>query len=376
MVKILPKLSLALFIFMVIAALVIASAYANNLGHSDMGVQQAAFNAYEMLIDLFTASRVTEDRLYSDYYGGSFITADGKLRIYVTASDSAAMDFFAPLPTDTVEYMECLYSYNELKDIMNILNKYKLANPDNTVAKNFNQFGLFDTDNRVIVFLDNLSDEAIQSFKATVYDSDAIVFKQSVGAMVEEISINPGAEITDVNGIASVGFRAKRRGVNGFITAAHFALNIGEAINCNGTDMAICVARQREGSVDAAFCEITNSGYAPTNTLNGTDSTLSTEISEPGAGSIVNKIGRTTGHTYGTIISTDYTALYSDGTVLTNLTQASYGSEPGDSGGIVYLYFRSKEERLTLGIHTSSNGTYACYTKANEINSALETSRY
>ncbi|MDR0999740.1 MAG: S1 family peptidase [Clostridiales bacterium] len=376
MVKILPKLSVILFIFIIIAAMIIASAHANNFGYNDIEVQEPAANAYERLINLFTASRATGDKLYPDYYGGSFITDDGKLTIYVTTTNSVDMNFFAPLPVDTVEYKECQYSYSQLKNIMNTLNNYKLGNPSSEIAKNFNQFGLFDADNRIIVFLDDLSDEKIQSFKTTVHDSDAIVFKQSVGAMVEEISINPGAEITDANGIASIGFRARRNGVGGFVTAAHFAINLGEAIFCNGADMAICVARQRAGSVDAAFCEVTNSDYTPTNTLNGTDNTLSTKIREPGVGSIVNKIGRTTGHTYGAIVSTDYTALYSDGTVLTNLTQASYDSEPGDSGGIVYMYFRSREERLTLGIHTSSNGTYACYTKANEINLALETSRY
>ena len=59
-----------------------------------------------------------------------------------------------------------------------------------------------------------------------------------------------------------------------------------------------------------------------------------------------------------------------------DVTEATYDSEGGDSGGIVYSYIGSTNTRLTLGIHLGRYGNNAIYSKANEINDALNISRY
>lgn len=47
------------------------------------------------------------------------------------------------------------------------------------------------------------------------------------------------------------------------------------------------------------------------------------------------------------------------------------------SGCVVYSYIGSTGARLTLGIHTGASGSGTrYYTKANEVNAALGTSRY
>jgi streptogrisin B len=376
MIKKIPQWLAVLFVSTLIFALVTEGVYASSLGSIDAGVQESAIREYERLMALFPTSSETGEKKYPDYYGGSFISSEGKLVVHVTTIDPVPEAFSEVLSKDMVEYNKCDYSYSELKNIMDTINEYKIGHPGAETAEGFDQFGLFDAENRVIVFFDNLSDGAINNFKADVIDSDAIIFQQSAGPMKEEVSVDPGAELANRYSVASMGYRARRNGTDGFVTAAHFALEVGEIIDYDGVNVAMCSARQRGASVDAAFCGIINSEYTPTNMLDGTDSVLSVAISEPGVGAVVNKIGRTTGLTYGAIVSTDYTASYSDGTVLTNLTRADYLSNPGDSGGIVYMYVESSEERLTLGIHTSSNGTYACYTKADEINAALDISRY
>lgn len=103
--------------------------------------------------------------------------------------------------------------------------------------------------------------------------------------------------------------------------------------------------------------------------------TLSTVINDPGAGTVINKVGMATGHSSGTIISTNASATY-NGVTFTNPTTANYHSASGDSGGIVYSFIPSTNTRPTLGIHTAASGSTRYLVKANRINAALGTSRY
>lgn len=245
------------------------------------------------------------------------------------------------------------------------------------IASNFNEFGLYDSENRIIVKLDDLSDESIKEFKENVCDSAVIKFEQGCGPIETEVNVNAGDKISFSGGSASVGYRVKRDGVVGFVTAGHAANSVGKSIMYNGTTIASCEATQQSGNADAAFCAITNSDYSPTNTLSGTSNTLSTTISEPGVGTVINKIGMKTGHTSGKVLSTNVTITFSSGATISNLTSADYESGPGDSGCVVYSYIGSTGARLTLGIHTGASGSGTrYYTKANEVNAALGTSRY
>ena len=214
-------------------------------------------------------------------------------------------------------------------------------------------------------------------FLKNVCDSAVIKFEQGCGPIETEVNVNAGDKISFSGGSASVGYRVKRDGVVGFVTAGHAANSVGKSIMYNGTTIASCEATQQSGNADAAFCAITNSDYSPTNTLSGTSNTLSTTISEPGVGTVINKIGMKTGHTSGKVLSTNVTITFSSGATISNLTSADYESGPGDSGCVVYSYIGSTGARLTLGIHTGASGSGTrYYTKANEVNAALGTSRY
>ena len=344
----------------------------------DASVQDSAAMAYDTLMDSFSNPDVKSGgKIYPDSYGGAYINDDGQLVVYVT-DETQTPEVLSDNPT--VIYAPCTYSYNELQSIMDELNAYKANHPDDAIAANFNEFGLYDSENRVIVKLDDLSEERIEEFKENVCDSDAIVFQQGNGPVGTDANLNAGLKIFYSNGSASMGYRVKRNGVVGFVTAGHAANSVGKSIrygSSTGTIFASCQATQQRGNADAAFCAITNSSYSPTNTLYGTSNVLSTTISEPGVGTVINKIGAATGHTSGKVVSTNVTVTFSNGSTISNLTAADYTSAPGDSGCVVYSYIGSTGARLTLGIHTgaSSNGI-RYFTKANEINAALGTSRY
>lgn len=342
---------------------------------ADAGVQENAAAAYDELLASFSTTYSNfGEKVYPDYYGGSYVNDDGQLVIYVTDD----MQRPAALSDNAdVIYVPCTYSYNELLSVMDTLNDYKFSHPNDIVANNFNEFGLYDSENRVIVKLDDLSDESIKEFKENVCDSDVIEFEPGSGPIVRDVSVNAGDKISYSGGSASIGYRVKRNGVVGFVTAGHAADRKGKPIKYNNTTFASCEDTQIEGNADAAFCVITNSSYSLTNTLSGTSNTLSTTISEPGVGTVINKIGMATGHTSGKVLSTNVSVTFSDGLTTSNLTSVDYDSDAGDSGGVVYSYIGATGARLTLGIHTGSgsDGT-GYYTKANEINAAFGTSRY
>lgn len=68
------------------------------------------------------------------------------------------------------------------------------------------------------------------------------------------------------------------------------------------------------------------------------------------------------------------------GIVYNNLTKATYTCASGDSGGIIYSYVSSKNQRYTVGIHkgavTTNGTTYAYYSKADIVLSTLYLDRY
>lgn len=173
----------------------------------DVAIQENASNAYDELMSSFPASRATGEKIYPDHYGGSYINNEGKLVVYIKEG------FAVPelLSTDDdIVYENCDYSYNELQCVMDELNEYKFDNQGNMIADNYNEFGLYDENNRVIVKLDELSDEAINNFKENVCDSDAIVFEQGNGPAQLEVNVNAGSSISTDSATASVGYRVKR----------------------------------------------------------------------------------------------------------------------------------------------------------------------
>lgn len=233
-------LSLLLSALLAVSFVVSASAAENVV---DDGVQESAVAAYDELMASFaTTYSNSGEKIYPDYYGGSYINDAGQLIVYVTdnvqrpavLSDNA-----------NVVYEPCTYSYNELLSVMDTLNNYKFSRSNDAIASNFNEFGLYDSENRIIVKLDDLSDESIKEFKENVCDSAVIKFEQGCGPIETEVNVNAGDKISFSGGSASVGYRVKRDGVVGFVTAGHAANSVGKSIMYNGTTIASCEQRNK-----------------------------------------------------------------------------------------------------------------------------------
>ena len=124
-------LSLLLSALLAVSFVVSASAAENVV---DDGVQESAVAAYDELMASFaTTYSNSGEKIYPDYYGGSYINDAGQLIVYVTdnvqrpavLSDNA-----------NVVYEPCTYSYNELLSVMDTLNNYKFSRSNDAIASN------------------------------------------------------------------------------------------------------------------------------------------------------------------------------------------------------------------------------------------------
>ena len=278
----------------------------------------------------------------------------------------------------------CDYSYNDLLNVLDSLNRYLAKTPYDGL--NFRHFGLRNIKNRIEVSLIEYNEDRMKDFKQHVHNSPLITFVQGEGVLELHSPLNPGSNIdisqttADNDGpFGSIGYRAKdANGVTGIVTAGH-AFKQNANVLRDGKIIGVANNSYMSGAIDAAFCEIFDSAYTLTNTLYLTGEELSTEILEPTTGgTTINKIGYKTKRTSGKII--DAFDTFDDrpggGVIYYGVVSATYTSDKGDSGGIVYLYNSGTNKRYTLGIHIGRSGNKAYYSKANAINRHFKIQRY
>lgn len=376
--------------------LMVGSSYAE-----ERSVQEDGMTAYENLMKFFETTPISDqEQKYPDYYGGSYIDENGNLVVYVT--DETAEQTIAVLAEslgNSTVYKECNYSFNELHSIMDTINNF-MRNPTNkALATNIRQFCILDAQNIVEVKIRDISDEQIELFKKEIVDSDAIVFKKIKAEASTQlppqdtaennlaettrasVSVNPGSKIMSYllgDSYATAGYRVKDSVGNvGFVTAGHYPQFTGFGIITESkTDLGTCSILLYGNEQDSAFIKVYPE-VTPTNTLNGTSNTLSTIISEPGAGTTINKNGAKTGATSGSIVSTSWSG-YIDSYYYSDVVKASYNCDRGDSGAPVYSYVSSTGTRYTVGMHIGKNydDGSGLYLKANQIARDMNVTRY
>lgn len=338
---------------------------------------------YSDLIDSFKKgkTRGTDEDIYPDYYGGGYIDDDGSLVIWV----KEGFNIPTTLEEHSVIIKEGLYSYNELNKIMEIINTFKGSSLPSSVSANIYMWVLDERNNRIEVYLKNCTDADIDEFKRAVINSPAIVFKakegiseswDSIEITYEDIlmtravinvcagtKIYAAAQGSTTAKPGSFGYKAKRNGVEGFVTAGHVAAKDdvisrpadgGTSVNiigkCNVSE------HKNNGNLDAAFCVLTSSSFALTNQIGNTGKTYSQYLYRNYAvGTPVSLCG---GNTSSTGKITTLKISVEDektGVVINDMVGADYASIGGDSGGLVYMSINANN--YVLGVHHS--GTHS-----------------
>lgn len=326
-----------------------------------------------------TRALTTND--YPEYFGGSFTNDEGNFIIYVTQDSIKYREKLSQLlGTNDINIQMCNYSYKNLNEIMDYLDNYKLDGVKSEVSNNMVGWGLYARENCIKIELKDYSDARIQEFKDNIMDSPAITFEKYKGEIQLCQTLQPGMGITNGTNWGSIGYKAwlNGSGKQGIIVSGHLVPNTYDYHLYYGnsrTPFATVTYTQMSGSIDAAFCEITDPAYFAINTIAGTNYELSTEVIDPDENNIINMRGYVSKTKSSKVISVRQSHYFSEtGANLVNLITSTLPTQNGDSGGIIYKLSTSGQRStvgIIIGIH--SGISYAC--KASEINRAFNCSR-
>lgn len=337
--------------------------------------QRQAIESYKKIMLSFNKNKKNaETSVYPDYYGGCYIDENANLVVYVMGDIAMTRTSLVNVAGENIITKSCKYSFKTLNEIMEVVNSFTNNNINSPITNNIAVVSLMDKENKITVKLLDYNEQKIAEFQKMVTDSPAITFEKAEGRIKPYYGVVcPGYEILGVVGGFSLGYRAIRYGVEGYVTAGH-GVKYNELIAADGIQFAKCTDWQYSGNVDAAFCESKNTvDYS--NRINGTSISLGSSIQDPISGLLIYKSGKASGVTSGFLISSSTQIWTTDNVKLTDIASANYVSTYGDSGGIVYVNPYGFEG-VTCGIVQGGSGSTSYFVKASNINSALGCSVY
>ena len=328
---------------------------------------------YDRLMHSFATNLQGTAHEFPNYYGGSYIDDEGALVVEIVGDlGNAKQDLALRIDDSNVKYREVKWSYNTLLGVLSLIKEAKEQNAYNEYVANIQACGINLQENTVIVYMKEINANNILMFKERISTIEAVQFEKSLGQCKNDVSVMAGSGIWR----GSVAYRAKLGSTVGVVTAAH-VVGEGQYMRTE-SDIAFAksIAAQNSGSVDASFCEIKNDLYEPSNTIAyESGATLSTIVSSATKGDVVFMVGKNTGLSVGWVQDINYADSFPSG-YFTGLTLASYTSQDGDSGGLVYHI--SGSYRATIGVNKGhqTSTDYGIFCKATDVNAALGIVRY
>lgn len=300
----------------------------------------------------------------TNYYGGAYINDDGNLVVCVTTNyneHSGAIQAYTNNEDIILKTVE--YPYNTLLQEQNNIAKTYEALCDvslpatvstATVSESSDAIELIcsslcgtyidEENNMLVVEIEGLSTEKINAFESVFSDAEYIVFVEGQRAVETATALNGGERIYSPRGEgASVGYPAHYTSsdgslsVYGFITAGHAFVAGDYVYASDGTTVIGYCELSHGGRADAAFIWVTNPNYYASAVTNYSGITLNTSSpTVPAQGTTIYKEGATSGYTYGQVVSTSVTKIYSSGVIYYDLIQTTALNLRGDSGGVAY----------------------------------------
>ena len=342
------------------------------------------------LLESFPRSRAGHI-MYPECFGGTYIDAYGNAVFLVTShmalrrnGNTTELALASRLDEAVVRYVE--FSFNDLWDMVQMLNAVFMANPYSYAFQNVDGWFLDVIGNRVVVELDELSRYQIFMFRSLIVDSPMIVFRQDSVTFYQDASKSPSVEHHSVEPFSftvlpgnmlvqgSLGYRAMLLGTGeiGFVTAAHVVydrvtVSEGPIVDRSlwGVDAAFVAVRDGVQMSNRVFNVYHSNTFAHPfpghrTMIRGRHGLFSPRFSE------IRRIGQTTSSPadgpFGAVTVFNTVFVY-------NRNQQF--AQQGDSGGIV-LSGPQQTPNTVLGIHLGTarvNGvpTYGVVSLASEI---------
>lgn len=313
---------------------------------------------------------------YPNYYGGMFFDEKGQLNILSVSEnpDKYREEFIQRCQGDNFILKSCKYSLNELNNGIEIIRELLSTAPQASKTLGLKSFWLSDNKSELHIGLSDCSDENINYFKTTIADLPYIVFEQVDKIEYQAEQIDAGSPINSKNGISqsSLGYRAICNGEKGFVVAAHAMISMGTVSLYDAPNWEIGQCKKIDKTVDAAFCTLFSS-YTPSNTtFEGVS--LTSDIETVIFGDKVSICGHHSSGS-GTVLSTNYNYVGPEGNAIYGGVQATYTSQNGDSGAVIYTASKNIAGMHSAGVTTSGTKS-AIFIPAAAINRALSLTMY
>lgn len=352
--------------------------------------QADSIEEYQQMLAAFNSeskARMSGEQVYDENYGGAYIDKEGELVVLlVDCSKDKIVDIKEDADNSSLKIEKCEHSFNELLSVISIIS-------DNIISlssRGINIVEMYEDvyNNCVKIAVENLDEEKEAEIRAII-DSPCMEIYEAETKVVETAGtdIKGGYGITSMdNGATStIGFCAKRNGVQGFVIAGHAGNFVGETFTYSGTTLGrvSATAYYNNSTADAAFvtkgASVNTTAYINAYTCYY----VGDSISDYPVGALVYKYGASSQLTNGHIMSNSYrTQLDTDGDgdidiVFPSQTTADFKSINGDSGGAVFMVKDVVNGRITcklLGVQScivtnSSTGNflYSVFSRYDEI---------
>lgn len=366
--------------------------------------EKQALDDNNNLYKLITSEDKKGRKKYAKYFAGSYINDDENLVVQLTqdvnvseknniinnVSDSASVKIVEK------SYENLLTQYNRISESMDRLSDSVKNNAatslEASVSENLLGVSIDQKNNCIVITLKKVTDNTKKRF-IEVFEEKDVQFKESSQKSIinEKTSVKPGASFAIYKSSAyyygrSVGPRLayqKSDGstIYGFLTAAHCVDEKGQIIYYKAGEKYIKYGKvslyKCSGCADAAFVKQTNTTDFTTSRYTAYSNSSGSKTEKYKAcqncayaglgcdivqGATVYKCGRTTYLTKGKI-DTFPTSFDYDGVHFKNFIEATYNSQGGDSGGVVFTIHSSTANTYDVaGVHRGRYGDNAVFT--------------
>jgi hypothetical protein len=405
-----------------------------DIEYENLESQIVLNEVYNVIEDNLTNTVETSDEqtVYDDDYSGSFLDENGDLIVCVTESFKADSESDETIlneieAEDEIESIETFnqvdgledidadielktvkYSYNELSDAqIKMVTKFEDFKKIYTNSKSAEfellqsiaGIGLDEEINGLVVDIVEFTAEKEELFHSLFGKFDYISFNDVASEIEQITAYKPGRAIYVITkktktsiyySRISIGYRAFRDTTKGrqygFVTCAHAVNNSIDGKIYSTSKLSKIIGSRRiwqyGGSVDASFIELspgqsmsTKVKYSNKDGSTANPDTIAKNIylTSVAKNSTVYKVGSTTYRTSGKVTNTNYSVTNDDDVSFTNQTKTSALAKGGDSGGIFYSKYESKN--VPAGIAMGAGGfwifNYSVYSKASAIENRL-----
>lgn len=387
-----------LFLFLILVVCI--SAFCLSFAHAEStplkAVDDSNFDIYA--ITEYIDVEVHKNKYFENDYGGKYIDQQGNLVILVPkkAQRNIVNTFKLEIPNNAILYSTCDYSLGELNAINEELKALWFNNnldpKFSVLAESLGMISVREDLNRIVVNLTNSDEEIIDLLKEYVSNFSAIIVGENFEYIPQTETLCPGGKIMvdDISSYPvvrysiSIGFRARYSESSGYtqtglVTTGHAGGVNSPVIDSLGREIG-SIKRSSFGSSttvlsDSAFAIIyqgvsNNIAYGSKVLLSGS------YITNFSVGSTVYMVGFASNETSGTINSVNVSMRLSNTNyVVTDCATATYSSNAGDSGGLVYSSIPSGNSMA--GIHMGKvAGGYSIFSKSYNILTSLNVAPY